>query len=109
MAVGLSLLAIFSPASASVAPLAVCVAAEKKPMSHDVEALTTGTVYSWAPPQVLACCCTIRWACRHSRPCCGQLSRQLFASGSYLLDILDGTVRSARDRTVARLARTIAC
>ena len=31
-------------------------------------------------------------ACRESGLCCGQLSRQLFASGNYLFDDLDGTV-----------------
>ena len=43
---------------------------------------------------------------------CGhcQLSRQLFASGNYLFGVLDGTVRSERDRTVvARIARAITC
>ena len=49
-------------------------------------------------------------ACRESGPCCGQLSWQLFASGNYLFGVLDGTVRSARDRTVvARIARAITC
>ena len=40
-----------------------------------------------------------------SEPCCGLLSRQLFASGDFLFLILVGMVRFARDRTAALLSR----